>query len=169
MPDHAQTTPVPDAVDGRVPASLMHLVIAPGTADLTAILPGTPAAAAIARRLAREVLTGCPRTDDLVLAVSELATNAVIHSASGQGGKFTLRVRTAPRWARVEVTDLGPVENPFAARNGWGLAIVADVTDRTGATIQPDGSRIAWAEATWPLALQTVGSPLGPTANPQGS
>ena len=55
--------------------------------------------------LAREALTGCPRTDDLVLAVSELASNAVIHSASGQGGTFTIRLRTAPRWARVEITD----------------------------------------------------------------
>ena len=58
--------------------------------------------------LAREALTGCPRTDDLVLAVSELASNAVIHSASGQGGTFTIRLRTAPRWARVEIADDGP-------------------------------------------------------------
>jgi hypothetical protein len=128
----------------------MHLVIAPGTTDLTATLPGTPAAVAIARRLTREALTGCPRTDDLVLAVNELASNAVIHSASGQDGTFTLRVRTAPRWARVEITDQGPAASPSAARNGWGLTIVADVTDRTGATIPADGRRTAWAEATWP-------------------
>src|SRR4051794_35578821 len=169
MPDRAQTAPVSDAVDEAGPARLMHLVIAPGTADLTATLPGTPAAVAIARRLAREALTGCPRVDDLVLAVSELASNAIIHSASGQDGTFALRIRTAPRWARVGVTDQGPAANPPTARNGWGLAIVADVTDRTGATIRPDGSRLAWAEVTWPLALETVGPPLGPTANPQGS
>src|SRR6185312_13949229 len=40
-----------------------------GTADLTATLPGTPEAVGLARRLAREALTGCPRVDDLVLAV----------------------------------------------------------------------------------------------------
>jgi anti-sigma regulatory factor (Ser/Thr protein kinase) len=146
--------------------SLMHLVIAPGTADLTATLSGTPAAVAIARRLTREALTGCPRADDLVLAVSELASNAVIHSASGQGGTFALRVRTAPRWARVEITDLGPYASPAAARHGWGLAIVADITDRTGATITSDGSRVAWAEATWPTALQPVGPSLGPATAP---
>ena len=138
----------------------MRLVIAQGAADLTVTLPGTPAAVAIARRLAREALTGCPRADDLVLAVSELASNAVIHSASGRSGTFTLRVRTAPRWARVEIADLGPMANPAPERNGWGLAIVADVTDRTGATIQPNGSRVAWAEVTWPMALQTAGPPL---------
>jgi anti-sigma regulatory factor (Ser/Thr protein kinase) len=154
MPDRAQTTPVPDAVDQVGPASLMHLVMAPGTADLMATLPGTPAAVANARRLAREALTRCPRADDLVLAVSELASNAVIHSASGQGGTFALRVRTAPRWARVEITDPGPAANrPPVARNGWGLAIVADVTDRIGATIQADGHRTAWAEVTWPCLL----------------
>jgi anti-sigma regulatory factor (Ser/Thr protein kinase) len=154
MPDSAQTTPVPDDLDGTRPASLMHLVMAPGTADLTATLPGTLAAVAIARKLAREALTGCPRADDLVLAISELASNAVIHSASGQGGTFALRVRTAPSWARVEISDQGPAVNrPPIARNGWGLAIVADVTDRTGVTSQADGHRTAWAEVTWPCIL----------------
>ena len=83
----------------------------------------------------------------------------------GAGSSATVRASpSAPRWARVEVTDLGPVENPSAARNGWGLTIVADVTDRTGATIQLDGGRVAWTEVTWPMALQAVGPSLGPTA-----
>lgn len=167
MPDRPQTAPVPNPVDGTEPRDLMHLVLAPGTADLSATLPGTPAAVAIARQLAREALTSCPRADDLVLAVSELASNAVIHSASGQGGTFAIRVRTAPRWARVEVSDPGPAVNrPPIARNGWGLAIAANVTDRTSATIKPDGSRVAWAEATWPLALEPVGPLLGPATAP---
>ena len=166
MPDRPRTVPVPDAVDGTRHASVMHLVIAPGTTDLTAALPGMPAAVSIARRLGREALADCPRADDLVLAVSELATNAVIHSASGQGATFAIRIRTAPLWVRVEITDLGPTPNPSAARNGLGLAIVADVTDRTGATIQTDGSRVAWAEVTWPMALQPVGPVLGPATAP---
>jgi len=166
MPDRAQTTPVSEAVDRTGLASLMHLIIAPGSADLTATLPGTPAAVAVARQLTREALTGCPRADDLVLTVSELASNAVIHSASGQGGTFTIRLRTAPGRVRVEISDDGPAARPSPARNGWGLAIVAEVTDRTGATIQPDGIRLAWAEVAWPLALQTVGPPLGPTGAP---
>jgi hypothetical protein len=59
VPDSAQTTPVPNALDGTRPVSVMHLVMAPGATDLTATLPGMPAAVAIARQLAREALTGC--------------------------------------------------------------------------------------------------------------
>jgi len=80
---------------------------APAAMQIT--LSGTPASVPAARRFVREVLCGCPRADDLALAVTELATNAVAWSAAGHGdsGTFTVRVRTAPRWARIEVTDPG--------------------------------------------------------------
>jgi hypothetical protein len=94
-------------------------------------------------------LPGCPRGDDLMLAVTELATNCVMHSASGQGGSFTVRLRTGPSWARIEVTDDGPADSQATVSNGWGLAIVSDITDRAGAVIQPNGCRTAWAEASW--------------------
>ena len=129
--------------------SLMHLVVSGGMSTLTATLPGTPASVAIARRLVREALPDCARADDLILAVSELASNAIVHSASGQGGTVRVRVRTAPRWAQAEVTGDGPAAGVISPRDGWGLEIIAGVTDRTGALIQPDGRRTAWAEVTW--------------------
>jgi two-component sensor histidine kinase len=129
---------------------LAHLVAATSPLAVTAALPGTPASVPIARRLVREALPDCPRAGDLMLAVTELAANAVAHSASGQGGSFTVRLRTGPGWARIEVTDDGPAAGPPAPRNGWGLAIVAGVTDRAAAVIQPDSSRTAWAEVRWP-------------------
>jgi anti-sigma regulatory factor (Ser/Thr protein kinase) len=114
-------------------------------------LPGIAAAVPAARRFTAESLASCPRAGDLVLAVSELASNAIAHSASGEGGTFTVRVRTAPRWARVEVADAGPARLPSRTRNGWGLRIVADIADRSGAVTGPDSTRTAFAEATWPL------------------
>jgi len=93
---------------------------------------------------------GLCRADDLMLAVSELASNAVLHSPSGNGGTVTVRIRTALRWARAEVTDDGPAGTLQAAGNGWGLEIVRAVTDRCGAASLPDGRRTAWAEVTWP-------------------
>jgi anti-sigma regulatory factor (Ser/Thr protein kinase) len=84
-----------------------------------------------------------------MLAVTELASNAVLHSASGRGGTFTVRIRAAPQWARIDVADEGPAADPGLPGNGWGLAIVADVTDRTGATIAGGGQRTAWAEVGW--------------------
>jgi signal transduction histidine kinase len=122
----------------------------PAAAAAETTLPGIPASVPAARRFAAAGLAGCPRADDLILAVSELASNAVAHSASGQGGSYTVRIRTAPRWARAEVTDSGPALSPRRRRNGWGLGIVAAVADRSGAVIGADGTRTAFAEVTWP-------------------
>jgi anti-sigma regulatory factor (Ser/Thr protein kinase) len=136
-------------VTGAGFTSLMHMVVAASPLTVTATLPGTPSSVSIARRLIREALPGCPRGDDLMLAVTELATNGITHSASGQGGSFTVRLRTGPCWARIEVTDDGPADGQPSTSNGWGLAIVADITDRAAAVVQPDGSRTAWVEVSW--------------------
>jgi anti-sigma regulatory factor (Ser/Thr protein kinase) len=141
---------VPAADQPPALTSLMHLVVGTSPLTFTATLPGTPASVPMARRLLREALPDCPRADDLMLAVTELATNTVAHSASGQGGSFNVRLRTAPRWARVEVTDDGPSEGQPGPSNGWGLAIVAEVTDRTAAVIQPHGCLTTWCEVSWP-------------------
>jgi hypothetical protein len=115
-----------------------------------ATLPGVPVAVPAARRFVRDALPGCPRADDLAQAVTELASNAVHWSAAGEAGTFTVTVRTAPRWARVEVTDPGPAAAPTARGRGWGLPIVAAVTDRHGTRCGPGPARTSWAEATWP-------------------
>ncbi|MEP7024683.1 MAG: ATP-binding protein [Actinomycetota bacterium] len=128
---------------------LMLLVVGTSPLTFTVTLPGTPASVSMARRLLREALPDCPRADDLLLAVTELTTKSVAHSASGQGGSFTVRLRTAPCWARIEVTDDGPAEGQPAVGNGRGLTIVASVTDRANAVIQPDGCRTAWCEVSW--------------------
>lgn len=141
-------------VNGSGITTLMHAVMADRTtpAPLVAELAGRPASVGSARRLTACALAGCPRADDLVTAVSELAANAVRHSASGEGGTFTVRVRVAPRWARVEVTDSGPALLPPGPGSGMGLIIVAGICDRSGAAVGDDGSRTVFAEATWRLA-----------------
>jgi two-component sensor histidine kinase len=116
---------------------------------VTATLPGMPASVPIARRLVREALPGCPRAEDLMVTVTELATNTIAHSASGQDGSFTVRLFSGTGWARIEVTDEGAAKGQSLARNGWGLTIVASITDRAAAVIQPDGCRTTWAEVSW--------------------
>ena len=88
----------------------LHLVMADRSGAVAGwvALPGIPVSVSAARHFVTGALRGCPRTDDLVLAVSELASNALTWSASGCGGAFIVRVRMVPRWARVEVTDDGP-------------------------------------------------------------
>ena len=121
-----------------------------GPTDQLVARSGMPSSVPVARRLVRGALPGCPRADDLLSAATELASNAITHSASGQYGTFTMRVRTAPRWARLEVTDQGTREGPPSPSNGWGLTIVGGVTDRAGTLTQLDGKRVAWCEVSWP-------------------
>jgi serine/threonine-protein kinase RsbW len=127
-------------------------------------LPGVPESVSLARRFVRAALPGCPRVEDLALAATELASNAVRWSAAGQGGTFTVTVRTAPRWARVEVTDPGPAARPAAAGNGWGLGIVVAVTDRHDTRHGPGAARTSWAEASWPEPV-TAPEPGRPEVN----
>jgi signal transduction histidine kinase len=115
-----------------------------------ATFPGVPVSVLAARRFVRAALADCPRADDLAQAVTELGSNAVNWSAAGEAGTFMVTVRTAPRWARVEVTDPGPATAPTAESNGWGLGIIAAVTDRHGTERGPGLGRTSWAEATWP-------------------
>src|SRR2546430_16366910 len=57
----------------------------------------------------RRLLGGCPVADDVILCVSELATNAAVHSDSRRsGGTFTVRTESCPGAdVRIEVEDAG--------------------------------------------------------------
>ena len=61
------------------------------------------------RAALRSLLGDCPVADDVVLAMSELAANAVRHSASGEhGGTFTARLWHVPGECVVgEIEDGG--------------------------------------------------------------
>jgi serine/threonine-protein kinase RsbW len=76
------------------------------TASLT--LPGQACQVRVARRWLAGLVAGLPAADDIVLAASELAANAVSHSRSGEAnGTFTIRAVVGPDVVRVEVTDVG--------------------------------------------------------------
>lgn len=95
---------------------------------------------------AGEALDG-ERLEDLLLATSEVVTNAVEHGAP----PVLLRVAPAPERLRVEVQDGSPL--PPRARDevapseirGRGLAIVERCTDRWGVEPAADGKAV-WFE-----------------------
>jgi histidine kinase-like protein len=148
-PDGAGTGALTDAAPPASPTA-RHLT-----------LPGVLESVPLARQFVRAALADCPRAEDLALATTELASNAVRHSAAGQDGMFTVTVRTAPRWARVEVTDPGPATGPPNPGNGWGLSIVAAVTDRRGTSHGPGPAHTPWAEATVPDPTPSSTAPPG--------
>ena len=102
----------------------------------TRVFPGRPAQVAHARRFVTQMLEGCPITDEAVLCVSELASNALAHTASGKGGVFEVIVCRGETSALVAVYDDGS-DTPPAARgldatseNGRGLGVVALIASR---------------------------------------
>src|SRR5262249_33714861 len=61
-----------------------------------------------ARASTAECLSGSPATDDAALMVSELFTNAILYTRSGQpGGVVTVTIATGRGRARIHVIDQG--------------------------------------------------------------
>jgi anti-sigma regulatory factor (Ser/Thr protein kinase) len=100
------------------------------------IFPGTPDQVAKVRRYVRSEFIGHPALDDAMLAASELAANAITHTASGQqDGMFAVHLTLAsPYHIAVLVTDQGGPTKPEASRagtdqeSGRGLEVVASIT-----------------------------------------
>lgn len=115
--------------------------------------PGGPEQVREVRADLRALLDGCPMADDVLVCVSELATNAVLHSASGlAGGKFTVRGKASPGdYFWIEVEDEGGPWTPAAPDpdRGHGLDILRSLADDWG--IEGDQSgRTIWARFDWP-------------------
>ena len=113
----------------------------------TGIYPGQPDQVSHVRRAVTRHLAGCPAADDAVLVVSELASNAVVHSAS-QGQFFTVRAERHPDYIWVEAEDLG---GPWRCRRPdgrpHGLDVVEALTgpDGWGFETTTGGRRVVWA------------------------
>ncbi|MEO3978579.1 ATP-binding protein [Streptomyces sp. CAU 1734] len=107
-----------------------------------------PAAREFARAIVKE--WGCdPRMDDVLLCVSELATNAVMHGAPpGRGYQLRFRLRS-DGVLRVEVHDSGPgvpvVRVSAEEESGRGLLLVAALADQWGIGERAPG-KVVWCE-----------------------
>ncbi len=98
-------------------------------------LDGTPEAAREARRLVGDLLgDDHPSAHDAALIVSELVSNAITHSRSGQpGGTVLVAIEAAaqPGEVRIEVRDAGGPRAPVltaadpGSEHGRGLAIIS--------------------------------------------
>jgi serine/threonine-protein kinase RsbW len=100
--------------------------------------PAVPAEAAGVRRFLAGLLDAGPAADDAVLCLSELASNAIVHSRSREpGGSFTVRVQLTGQHLRVEVSDHGGPWHPRTPPSpddpgGRGLLIVGKLASRWG-------------------------------------
>jgi anti-sigma regulatory factor (Ser/Thr protein kinase) len=114
---------------------------------------GGKQAAALARRAVLERNGSLPRRvrEDMLLLVSELVTNAVLHGGVGADRSLDLDLELSPRHVRVQVADPGngsgtpalPSESPHVG--GWGLRMVDQVADEWGVSAGGPGTRV-WFE-----------------------
>ena len=114
------------------------------------VFAAQPLQVAQARRFVGGVLSGVVVADDVVLCVSELASNAVLHSSSREpGGQFAVRIWMTARGAiRAEVEDRGGPWSPdpeAGEERGRGLLIVAALATRWG-IVGSNAGRVAWLE-----------------------
>jgi anti-sigma regulatory factor (Ser/Thr protein kinase) len=113
----------------------------------TGIYPGRADQVRYVRRAVGRHLAGCPAASEAVLIASELATNAIVHSAS-RGEFFTIRAELHSDHVRVEAEDLG---GPWRRRppdgRAHGLQVIEALTGPNGwgVEVTPDGGRVVWA------------------------
>jgi anti-sigma regulatory factor (Ser/Thr protein kinase) len=99
------------------------------------------------------LLGGCPMADEVLSCISELATNAVLHSHSRlAGGTFTVRSKVSPGdYAWIAIEDSGGFWSPAArdAERGHGLDVVQALADDWGIDGDQDGRTVS-ARFDWP-------------------
>ncbi|WP_194894069.1 ATP-binding protein [Catenulispora pinisilvae] len=125
--------------------------------------PGLASCLAEVRQFTQMVLGDAPGAELVVLAVSELAGNAIVHTASGApGGQFVVHLAAfADRW-QVRVDDQGSPIEPHVvvgtseenadwdSESGRGLAMVSAISRSWG--VRGDRcARAVWAEIPYPV------------------
>jgi hypothetical protein len=116
--------------------------------------PATPDQARRLRAALGTLLARCPLADDVILLASELAANAITHSASSRpGGTFTSRLAHHPGdHIHAEVTDQGSSwDGDLTATAGspHGLHLLHALATRCGTTASA-GSRTVWFRLDYP-------------------
>ncbi|WP_190276676.1 ATP-binding protein [Catenulispora acidiphila] len=116
---------------------------------------GLPEQVADVRELIRWVIGDVDGADDVVLVASELAANAIRHSASGDlGGSLALQVAAFSDAWHVRLTDQGGRTNPTWEpadddEAGRGLPVVMALS-RAWGVIGGSTGRTVWAEIPYP-------------------
>jgi len=114
------------------------------------VFPAIPTQVREARQFLSAILDGRPAAADAILCLSELVTNATVHSRSREpDGHVTVRVQLHGHRLRVELSDQGgPWAQPSHTneRNGRGLLIVDQLTRAWGLTGNDRAGRTIWFE-----------------------
>jgi len=86
--------------------------------------------------------------EHVLVMVSELVTNSVLHGGASDNDEIELSLAWNPDRIRIEVLDYGPGFGASLAdpdrHGGWGLQLVEKMADRWGVT--RTGATVVWFE-----------------------
>jgi anti-sigma regulatory factor (Ser/Thr protein kinase) len=115
------------------------------------------------RRAARDALGELPTqvADELLLALDEAATNAILHG-SGGGDPVEVAVRVGDAWVEVSVLDHGPAKPPRPSSTtdrlsagGWGLWLLRCLVDEVRLERVERGTRVTLRRRIRPQSAVT--------------
>jgi serine/threonine-protein kinase RsbW len=117
------------------------------------LFPGEERQLGAMRRWLRALLPDDPTRDDLACVATELASNAIRHTASGRGGLFLVEITWHESIVRIIVADRGGPTEPRvidepAVDHGRGLLLVRGLSVRAGVCGDQRG-RLVWADLLW--------------------
>jgi len=108
--------------------------------------PGRPDQIAHARDFTRRVLGPCPVLDEAVLLVSELATNAIEHTATAPEGSFHVTI-----YRDASSLPMPAHQANTLVETGRGLELVSLIADRWD-HCGDEHNRTVWFEMSWKQA-----------------
>ena len=132
----ARLAQVTAATPPNVPATTEPRVLAARPVQRT--FPGRADQIAHAREFTKRMLGLCPVADEAVLLVSELATNALAHTSTGDGGQFHVTICRNGTSLLIGVSDSGSDKTPAPgplnpeSETGRGLGLVELIAERWG-------------------------------------
>jgi len=140
------------------------------TATWQRTFPGEPQQLGELRRWIASLLPPWPPRDDVTSVADELASNAICHTRSGQGGKFTVEVTRHGPLVRVTVIDDGAPDGPRLvddpqSEHGRGLVVVNALAVRAGVHGDHQGRHV-WADIGWDATSTTQAIPAPYPARP---
>jgi hypothetical protein len=129
------------------------------------VFPGHAQELAELRRWLTCQLPESPARDDLVSVATELCSNAILHTASGQGGWFAVEITWHGSVVRVAVADDGGPNEPRviedqSIESGRGLLLVRGLSLGTGVSGDQRG-RLVWADVRWEATDHAAADPSG--------
>jgi serine/threonine-protein kinase RsbW len=97
--------------------------------------------------LARDCGMDAEAVADVALAVTEAATNAVMHAYADAEGELWVTAAMHDRELAIVIRDTGPglVERRNSPGLGVGLAVIANVVERLKIISQPGGTEVHMA------------------------